>query len=259
MSILLDNKNMLDRDLLNSGFSEKEAMAYLGLLELGEGSIAQITKKSGVKRATVYLEIEKLKEKGLISSAYRKKRLIFFAENPNKLKNNLEEKLKSLNVVMPELMAMANKIDRKPKIRFFEGEDGIREVYRDTLNYPNQEILLWGTEDFVKYSDEEYFLNHYIPKRKEKNIWVRAIAPKSDIISRYQEESQNQLRKMKLIQASNFKFSVEIDLYGKNKIMVASFQEKFGMIIESQKMHETLRGIFEIMWASLPEMKLYDK
>lgn len=246
-----NEKNMLDKNLLNAGFSEKEARVYLSLLEIGEGNIAQITKKSGVKRATVYLEIEKLKEKGVISSAYRKKRLLFFAENPNKLKNNLEEKLQSLNVVMPELMALANKIDRKPKIRFFEGEEGIREVYKDTLNYPDQEILLWGTEDFVTYSDEEYFLEHYIPKRKEKNIWVRAIAPKSKIIERYREENQDQLRKMKIIQTPGFKFSVEIDLYGKNKIMVASFQEKFGMIIESQKMHETLKSIFEIMWAGL--------
>ncbi|MCK9378760.1 MAG: hypothetical protein M0P97_01275 [Candidatus Moranbacteria bacterium] len=250
---------MLKRELTSLGLSEKETEVYLSLLELGEGSIAQITKKSGVKRATVYLEIEKLKEKGLVSSVYRKKRVIFFAESPNKLKNSLEEKLQTLNVAMPELMALANKIDKKPKIRFFEGEEGIREVYKDTLNYPEQEILLWGTEDFVTYSDEEYFLNHYIPKRKEKNIWVRAIAPKSEIISRYQDNNQNQLRKMKVVETTGFNFSVEIDLYGKNKIMVASFQEKFGMIIESQKMYETLRGIFEIMWASLPDKNFSDR
>ena len=58
---------MLYKNLIEAGFSEKEAKVYLALLELGEGNIAKITQKSGIKRATVYLEIEALKSKGYVS------------------------------------------------------------------------------------------------------------------------------------------------------------------------------------------------
>lgn len=244
---------MLYQELLTGGFSEKEAKVYLAILELGEGNIAQITKKSGIKRATVYLEIESLKEKGLLSLVRRHKRTIYLAENPKIIQDKLEERKDAIARLMPELLSIANSMEKKPKVRYFEGDEGIKEIYRDTLKYPDQEILLWGSDDFVKYADEEYFLKHYVPRRVEKKIWVRAITVNSEIIQRYHEADQSQLRRMKIVDSSDFHFSTEIDLYSKNKIMVVAFQEKFGMIIESEKIFETLKNIFEIMWMNLPE------
>lgn len=244
---------MLYQELLTAGFSEKEAKVYLAILELGEGNIAQITKKSGVKRATVYLEIESLKEKGLVSLIRRHKRTFYLAENPKLIQDKLEERKDAIARLMPELLSIANSMEKKPKVRYFEGDEGIREIYRDTLKYPDREILEWGSEDFVKYFDEEYFLKYYLPKRAEKNIWVRAIVINSAIVQRYHKNDQPHLRRMKIVDSEDFHFSTEIDLYGKNKIMVVAFQEKFGMIIESQRIYETLKSIFEIMWAGLPE------
>jgi hypothetical protein len=37
-------------------------------------------------------------------------------------------------------------------------------------------------------------------------------------------------------------------LYGKNKIGIVSFEEKIGLIVESEKIYGTLKSIFEINW-----------
>jgi len=82
-----------------------------------------------------------LREKGLIIATKKQKRTFYYAENPSKLGNILEEKVNAFDNLLPELLAMSNLIDRKPKIRFFEGVEGLKNIYKDTLNYPDSEIL----------------------------------------------------------------------------------------------------------------------
>ena len=124
--------NKLYKELKTFGLSEHESLVYMTLLETGEANIAQLTKKSGVNRSTVYLAIDSLKEKGLIS-AIKKKKTLFYAEDPRKMIDKLEEKKEILNKAMPSFLAAFALLDKKPDIRFFEGEDGIKEIYKDIV------------------------------------------------------------------------------------------------------------------------------
>lgn len=142
-------------------------------------------------------------------------------------------------------------MDKKPKIVFYEGLAGIQDVYRDTLKYPNQEMLAWVSQDAFQILDEE-FINYYIPKRIENKIWVRVIAPNNSEIKNYKNREISELRKTKLISSEKYPIEVEIDLYGKNKIGIMAFKEKIGLIIESEKIHNTLKSIFEMYWDVLP-------
>jgi sugar-specific transcriptional regulator TrmB len=239
---------MLEKELENLGLDDKEAQVYLGLLEVGEANIAEISKKSGVKRTTVYNAIENLKEKGLVSSTARRQNTIYIAEDPRKLEQGLSEKMLFLKNILPELLSISNFIDKKPKIKFFEGFEGLKNVYMDTLNYPDQELLAWISEKYLESFDEKFLYDYYVPERVKRKIWVRALAPDDLRISRFKEEDEKSLRKTRLIPTVKFPFSVEINLYGKNKISIISFEEKIGLIIESEKIYGTLKSIFEINW-----------
>ncbi|MFA6383170.1 MAG: helix-turn-helix domain-containing protein [Parcubacteria group bacterium] len=242
---------MLERDLEKLGLDDKEAKIYLALLELGEANIQQIAKKSGVKRTTVYDIIESLKEKGLLSSATRHKKITYSAEDPRTLEEKLDERKNTLKRIMPELLSIANAMDKKPKIRFFEGSEGIKEVYKDTLKYPSSELLAWVSDEAVTVFDKDFLEGYYLPKRIEKKIWVRAIGTESTEMKNYKNLDEKSLRKTKIISANQFPIHVEINLYGKNKIAVMSFSEKIGLIVESQKIFTTLKSIFEMNWNSI--------
>lgn len=242
---------MLEKNLEKLGLDDKEAKVYLALLELGEGNIQQISAKSGVKRTTVYDVIESLKDRGLLSQSVHRKKTLYSAEDPRKLEYTLEEKKKTLQSVLPELLSIANNLDKKPKIRFYEGLEGIKDVYRDTLNYPDQELLAWVSEDAVKSFDEKFLNEYYLQKRLEKKIWVRAIAPDREYMHKYKGLDEKSLRKTKLASVENFPLEVEINLYGKDKIGIMSFGEKIGLIIESRKIYTTLKSIFEMNWQML--------
>lgn len=239
---------MLEKKLENLGLNEKEAKVYLASLELGQTNVQRLAKKSGVKRTTLYDIIESLKGKGLLSFVAKGKKTLYFAEDPRVLEQQIEGKKAFLKKIMPELLSIANVLDKKPKIRYFEGIEGIKEVYKDTLNYPGRELLAWVSEEAVLAFDEKFLNEYYLPKRIEKKIWVRAVAPDKPYMQKYKGLDEKSLRRTKLFSMEDFLVEVEINLYGDNKIAIISFGEKISLIIESQKIFNTLKSIFELNW-----------
>jgi len=243
---------MLVSELKKLNLSEKEARLYLALLELGEANLQDISNKSKIKRTTVYDILDSLKEKGLISTTKKGKRIYYYAENPKVIETIFKEKINVLHSVLPELLSVANLIDKKPKIQFFEGEEGIKNIYRDTLEYKNHEILAWVSPEAIDYFDIDYLWKEYVPQRLKNKIWTRTFAPNTKEMKYVQGYDTKHLRQTKLV---NFEdglfFEVEINLYGGTKIGIMSFQEDFGLIVESKKIHNTLKAIFELQWRSV--------
>lgn len=240
---------MLQKDLQKLGLNDKEAKTYLALLELGESNIQKISKKSGIKRTTVYDVIESLRGRGLLGLTIKNKKIIYFAESPKKLEDNLNNQKAALQNILPELLSVFNLIEKKPKIRFYENED-IKEVYENILNYPDQEVLAWMAEE-AHYVLGREFIDLYISKRIDKKIWARVIAPDNQEMIEQKMADEKSLRKTKLVSSEKFPFDAEINLYGQNKIGIVSFQEKIALIIESKKIFITLKSLFEMGWESI--------
>ena len=241
---------MLTSDLEKIGLAHKEADVYLACLELGEANIQQIAKKSGTKRTTVYDVIENIKKKGLISTISKHNKVHYYAEDPRTLETILEERRQTLKKALPELLSIANFIDKKPKVRFFEGNEGIKEVYKNTLQFPGQELVGWGSSKALENFDAEFLANYYVPARVRNKIAVRAIANNSETWGKLALIDEKSLRQTKLVDNA-LPFDVEIDLYGNRQIAIIAFEEKMALIIESEKIYTTLKSIFEMSWQSL--------
>jgi len=239
---------MLKKDLQKLGLNQKEAIVYLALLELGEGLLEDIVKKSRVKRTTLYDIVNSLKEKGLVGTGRRKKRVVYFAQEPQILARKIDEQKRIAESVMPELLSLANTIEKKPKVRYYEGQEGIKEVYVDTLKYKDQEMLAWVSGEAVKLFDRKFLHEYYLPERVKRKIWMRAIAPDVKTMQDFKNLDNKFIRKTKLVSADKFPFDVEINLYGEKNIAVMSFKEKFGMVIESKSFYTTLKSVFELQW-----------
>lgn len=241
---------MIKDELLQIGLSGNEIKTYLASLELGETTIARLAQKSGVKRTTTYLAVESLIKKGFLHILKKKKKVYFYAEDPRLLQEKALERKHAIDRIVPQLLSITNLIDKKPKITFYEGVEGLKDVLRDTLRYPDKEMLAWVSEEAFSALDQE-FINYYVPERVNKKIFVRAIAPDTPEIRAYKEIEEKSLRKTKIANNDLFPIKVEIDLYGTNKIGIMAWEEKIGLIIESDKIYTTLRSIFEMNWDSL--------
>jgi len=238
---------MLEKELKNAGLDEREVKIYLACLEMGETSVSNLSRKTGIKRTTVYLIIDSLQEKGLLGLIKKGKKTLFVYEDPRKIIEKLEQRKKAVEKIMPELLSLTSLTNKKPRMKYFEGKQAVEEVYLDTLAYPDQEILSWFPSSLAQ-TNKEFFNDFYIKERLEKKIWMRAIAPDTMDMKEFFNRDEKELRQTKLISQEIFNTEVGIMLYGKSKTGITSFDEDMGLIIESPKIYRSLKNIFELAW-----------
>ena len=253
LSLIVDIIMNLKESLENIGLSQKKADIYLALLELGEATVIEISKKTKIKRTTIYNLLPEMTADGLVQVTSKKKKRIFFVEDPSQLKADLESKLRTGEKSLPELMAIQNILPHKPKITFYEGLGGMRELYQDTLSslLPGDTILSYtGLSDFYKLVPRD-FSEWYIKERIKRKIRIKIISPASEASGEWNSTSVKELREIKLVDNPNFKFNADTEIYG-NKVALLSYRENFmGVIIESKEINQMQRMAFELMWNSL--------
>ncbi|NTW29880.1 MAG: hypothetical protein HGA33_01205 [Candidatus Moranbacteria bacterium] len=232
------------------GFSDNEARIYLAALELGESSVQRISQKAKLKRTTAYGIIETLRERGLLKTTKKRKKTLYFAEDPRRLKDLAQEAERTADSILPSLLAITNLIDHKPKILFFEGIEGIKDIYKETLLYPDTPIRGWLSAGSFR-TDEPWFDQYYRPARKEKRIYTDVIVPDLSETRSYHEKDREDFHRTKIDTKGGDSIKSDILLFGTRHIAILSWEEMTGVIIESAKINATLSGIFAAHWESL--------
>lgn len=237
------------------GLNGKKTEVYLSALELGGASVIDIAKKAGIKRTTCYDILTDLISEGFISETSKGKKRLFIAEDPEKIQRNLKNKERLFSEILPQLQSIHNTRGIKPKIKFYEGKEGLKEVYEDTLRYKT-ETLGFASDDIIKVMGMEWSLG-YLAKRKKNGIWAKAIIPGTQFMSdNFLSKDVEQLRLTKVIDPKKYPFSIEINLYGHNKVALISAKEEIGLIVEGQEIYNTLKLIFQLVWDLLPDIKI---
>ncbi len=239
------------RSLVGLGLSEKEAGVYLALLELGKRTVSPIARSSNINRTTVYDILSSLTAKGLVSVSGKEPLQEYVAESPDKIldlvKLEIEKKQKDLKQaegVIPELKSMHNVADR-PKVRFYEGTAGVEEVYEDTLT-SHETIRAYANVNEMHAALPDYFPKYY-KRRTNKGIHIRAIIPSNEAGKERADKDKEEARESALVPENKVYFSPEINIYD-NKVMIASWKEKLGIIIESKEIAEAMKTIYELAW-----------
>ncbi len=237
------------QDLIKLGFSEGEAKVYMAALELGETSVARIAGKAKLERTTVYGFIESLKKRGYLTVSMQGKKTVYSANNPKRLKSEQEEKNKLIESVLPELLSITNAIDKKPTVRYFDTKEGIFDVYRETLEYPNTPMRGWLSSAW--YDAEKFWTEYYLPARIEKKIPFYGIVPETEEMTNFIKDDQKSLRQTRMIKGNPI--TADIMLYGKRSIAIMSFKESTALVLESEELFNTLSFIFKEHWQALSE------
>ncbi len=239
----------IENTLTQLGLDEKEVSVYVNCLRHGPSSPTELESYSKVKRTTVYEVAKSLKKQGLLTEQLKGKRRLFTAAHPEILRAKLEERLEVFNSILPELKAFLVGTPNKPQVKVFEGEDELKNMYEDTLRYPGSTFYSFlGTSNADKKLIQ-YLTNHYLRKRKMKNISFKVIATNTKDGQKYKESDSTNLRETKLISADDYPFSIEILIY-EGKVAFISYKETemFGLLVESNEIYSTMKGIFQFFW-----------
>lgn len=240
---------MLYKQLESAGLNENEAKIYLAVLELGQTSVNRIALKAGIKRTTVYLSLENLMKKGLVSAIKKTGKTLYFAEDPRDLERIMEKRKKEISDIIPRLLAVTNLIDSKPEIRYFEGTEGIKEVLMKTLEQPEHEILAMYSRTSFPDSGRDFFDDVYRPERIKRKIFSRTLMPQNEQMKELSGKNSQHFRQSRFLPPDIFKTDIEMLIYGNSKIAIISFKEGFAFIIDSPAIHFSFKSIFETLWA----------
>ncbi len=247
---------MINNVLEKLGLNEKEIKIYITALELGIQPASTVARRVDIPRNTTRFLLDKLVEKGFIKKTKRANTQLYTPEEPKNLINNLEservvisskidKKINLLNEAMAELETRYRPESTKPKVTFYEGDDGLKKVYEDTLK-SSEDLRSFASFDAMHGVLPDYFKTYY-ERRVKKQIMIRSIHPDTPLAREKTKHDNNEWRDSRLIPSSEYTFTPEIQFYN-NKVSITSLKEKLGIIIESHEIYQAMVVAFELAW-----------
>ncbi len=245
--------------LINLGLSKEEADIYLSLLNKGEQGASDLSKSTKVKRTYIYSVSASLIKKGLISQVKKGKTTVFNPMSPDKLltlahdkKQKAEQAEQTLEAILPNLKTKYEVVDNKPVVTYYEGIEGIKKVYMDTIK-EGKEISSFMQNADIDPILRSWLRETYVKERVKLDIHAKVILASGDMAQEYVEKSKELLRETKVIPNKKYPFQIEVNIYG-DKISFMNFKHKsdpLGIIIENKDVAQTMLTFFNLTWDSI--------
>ena len=245
---------MLNDILQQHWLSKTESKAYLATLELWTAPVSKIARKIGEWREATYYILETLEKKWLIKSVVMNKITNYFAISPEELLNIQKWKIEKLMWAMPELMALWNGAENKPKVSLFEWAEWLKFLYQDTIKKEWSEIkaFLWYT-NADKYL-QKYLNSVHLKERQKNKVNAKILMPISMKKDKWYEPNDNKKEaknytQIRYISDINFTMDNEIDIYDENKvwIMLYGTNEMFWLLIQNKSIHDMLASLLNLL------------
>jgi len=251
-------QNLIE-SLAGLGFSKKESQLYIALLGLGRATASEAARAANVNRATAYVVLDELIHKGLVSLSGKEPKQEYLPASPEKVEEyfkgeeeRAKERTNKAGALLSEMQSI-QKVGDRPQVRFYEGTDGLKAVFEDSLAATSGNIIAFCSIEDQHANIPNYFPDYY-QRRKKKGIHMRAIFPKTKESEKRVEQNKNEARDSRYVPVDEFKFHPAINVYD-NKTMIASFREKLAIIIESEEIADAMKKAFELAWIGAGQLK----
>lgn len=242
--------------LTKFGLIPNEAKVYEALLQLGEAKVQDISLKANIHRRTVYDELKKLVEKGLVNESIVKGEKRFVATNPQRLIEILKEKEHMINSIMPQLKAKYDFKVEDEEAKLYKGIEGVKTYLQDILD-TGEDVYFIGAKAMWLDPRLKHFLNRFKKERKKRkinffHIFDYEVKEKSPEILKLVGKPYKFLPK-------DYSSPTMIDIFGPYVVTFIGVkpgqlpQEPIQFVMKSKKLAEGYKKFWKFMWDNLPE------
>lgn len=243
--------------LIKVGIEGKKLEVYFAILGLGSASAQEIAKRANLKRTTVVEILEGFISRGIVSVSTIKRTRYFTAEPPRKLLTLLEEQEREVRAILPELEALFGRSHTKPKVRFYEGLEGIKTVYEDTLTTTAKSLrAILSMRDLYEIPGKD-FMDDYVTRRIGTGIKLQVIRSEQKEVEDTWRASRRELRELHLA-PSEMIFAMTMYLYDNKVALIGTQKENFGVIFESKDFFDLQSHLFDVLWQVTRVLKPMD-
>lgn len=237
------------QELRQLGLSHAESSVYLYLLEYGVCAPPAVAHGTAIARTNCYHLLQSLKGKGLINEARKGKRNVYIARDPRALLESLERKKEVIESILPDLRGLYTAQKNKPKIRFYEGWEEVKEIYWETLL--GEEIKAIGSTEQLSEVDHEFFVQYQRALQRKKIIFY-------DILTHASTKNGDEIKTIldglyeAVFLPAHYKDTPTDILLWNGHIALITLQAPiFGTVLTSPLLAQTFTMIFQVLWENL--------
>ncbi len=244
----------MNTDVLHKiGLTAGEIRVYEAVIKLGNASTGPIMEKSGISSSKVYLILEKLMKKGLVTFSIERDVKKFQPANPITIIEFLSCKQQELEETKQEATKLVKEINsmigsyQEETTRRYTGTKSMTTAYHNILDELKcNDFLFIGApkKDMPKIT---LFFQNLHAKREHSNIHTRGIVSKMTV-SQYQLMFQN--RKNITLRCAPIIFPHAIAIGTKRVILSLWDEAPTAFEISSERVAKRYREFFETMWKS---------
>jgi sugar-specific transcriptional regulator TrmB len=246
----------MDVQLLEDiGLTKTQALAYKALIDAGTLTAPALAIAIGESRTNGYKVLDKLVELGLAIKQPKGSKSAYTATSPTTLEqfvraqaDTVRHKERQLNAELPHMLDYFFARSEQPSIRYFQGKEGIQQIFADMLQTGSDIYLLRSPAD-VDFYDEAFFADF---RKKRALLGITTYALTVDVPSATHNteiDFQNKFIRTWL-DPKSYTAPVEWNIYG-NKVALTSYgNEAMGIIIESPQIAESFRQVFQLLAAA---------
>jgi len=235
----------MEKILMDLGLNGKEIKIYLKLLEYGQSSIQKIFELTGINRVSLYDILKSMVGKSFVNEIYIGKIKNYNAVQPSFILNIIKEKEKKFKEVLPDFEKLVQSNVCVPKVKIFEGKEGLNVITEDILSEDNDEVCSYGSYELM-LEIRKYQLIDYMKQRMRNKIKSKVITDSSFLKHNFQNKDEyGGLTKFKIDDCFKDIKSWHY-VYGGKFVTISCDEDNFiGIIVEDLTIAETQKFVFD--------------
>lgn len=249
----------MNKSLLNAGLSINESKVYLAMLSLNVASVTDVSKKSGVYRSNCYDALNKLIDKGLISTVVKSNKKYYNVADPDNLIKLYDERRQILDSELPEFKKLFEFHKVKQDVQLFNGTSGIKTILKDINNYKHYDAF--GISSNLGKVVPGYF-PYWIIERHRKGLFARMVKTESDVLLTPQLFGVKAYKKMfdvRNLPDEHYTPTATFIYGNKVAIILESLMNPLGIIINNKEISEGYKKQFKVLWSIAKKEDLRNK
>ncbi len=229
--------------LKNAGLSEHEAEVYAKLMEHRICTASALAKIVRLNRTTTYLQLDRLKDLGLVSYVIKNGKRYFQPADPQKLIDMLDERKKKITEIVPVLRSLRGETPQH-RTEVYEGLEGVKTFYEDVIK-TEKDVSAFGVTGKA-FEVLKYNFPHYLKRFKKAGIRARYI---SNLDARKAlKEGLNKNFEIRFLPKEVIA-DVTTVIYG-NKIAIQSLVDEqfFVIVVDHAPTKKSYQMYFDFLW-----------
>ncbi len=238
------------------GLTEGEIKVYLALLDEGSTTTGSLIKRSKVSASKVYQILERLSQKGLVSSVIKQKTRYFQATDPKRIldylaekENAIEEQKHNIQKVLPLLLAKHQEKTRE-EVEMYKGMAGVRNMFYsilDDLKKGDEYHVISAGWGFEREEEGRTMLNAYHEQRVKKGIYAHLLFNFESFPLARTVSWGGKLCAIKSM-PQDLTTTTQIMIF-KDKIFIILWKkDPLGFVIKDMELRETFKKYFDVLW-----------